>query len=78
MEKNKTIKRIPSKTDARQKKIVLPEKSKEVYNEIKETFKTLNEDLVKNISKDELNSFYKTIRKMRNNIKNNKGGIKTL
>lgn len=74
MEKNKTIKRIPSKTDARQKKIVLPEKSKEIYNEVKETFKTLNEDLVKNISKDELNSFYKTIRKMRNNIKNNKGG----
>ena len=41
---------------------------------MQKTFKTLNEDLVKNISKDELNSFYKTIRKMRNNIKNNKGG----
>ena len=78
MEKNKTIKRIASKSDARQKRIVLPERSKEIYKEVKETFKTLNEDLIKNISKDELERFYKTIEKMRNNIRNNEGGIKTL
>ena len=59
MEKNKTIKRIASKSDARQKRIVLPERSKEIYKEVKETFKTLNEDLIKNISKDELERFYK-------------------
>ena len=78
MEKNKTIRRIPSKTDARQKRIVLPEKSKEMYKEVKETFKTLNENLTKNISKEELERFYKTIEKMRMNIKSNEGGVKTL
>lgn len=56
----------------------MPERSKEIYKEVKETFKTLNEDLIKNISKDELERFYKTIEKMRNNIRNNEGGIKTL
>lgn len=78
MEKNNTIMRVSSKNDARQKRIVLPEKSKEMYKEVKETFKTLNENLTKNISKEELERFYKTIEKMRKNIKSNEGGVKTL
>lgn len=78
MEKNKIIKRIPSENDARQKKIVLTKKSKEIYKEVKETFKKLNEELIKNISEEELQNFIKTMEKMRNNIKCNEGGIRTV
>ena len=78
MEKNKIIKRIPSESDARQKKIVLTKKSKEIYKEVKETFRKLNEELIKNISEEELQNFIKTMEKMRNNIKCNEGGIRTV
>ena len=78
MEKNKIIKRIASESDARQKKIVLTKKSKEIYKEVKETFKKLNEELTKNIPEEELQNFIKTIEKIRKNIKCNEGGIKTV
>lgn len=69
MEKNYTIKRVSSKNDARQKKIVLPEESKEIYKEVKEIFRILNEELIKNISEEELENFLGTIEKMKKNIK---------
>ena len=78
MEKNNTIMRVSSKNDARQKRIVLPEKSKEIYKEVRETFRILNEDLIKNISKEELKTFYNILEKMRNNIKCSEGGVKKL
>ena len=78
MEKNKIIKRIPSESDARQKKIVLTKKSKKIYEEVKETFKKLDEEITKNISEEELSSFLNTIEKIRKNIKCNEGGIKTV
>ena len=78
MEKNEVIKRVASENDARQKKIVLTKKSKKIYEEVKETFKKLDEEITKNISEEELNNFLSTIEKIRKNIKCNEGGIKTV
>ena len=68
MEKNEVIKRVASENDARQKKIVLTKKSKKIYEEVKETFKKLDEEITKNISEEELNNFLSTIEKIRKNI----------
>lgn len=76
MEKNEVIQRLASENDARQKKIVLTKKGKEMYKDVKETFRKLNEEIIKDISEEELKNFTETIRKMRNNIKCIEGGVK--
>lgn len=71
MEKNQIIERVASQNDARQKKIVLTSKSNDVYKEVKEVFKILNAELVKDISEEELKTFLNVINKMKSNIKCN-------
>lgn len=68
MEKNNIIKRITSKNDARSKQIVITQSSIRVHENMKILFNNINEELIKNISAEEIEAFYNTISKLRKNI----------
>jgi len=69
MEKNKLLSRVPSDNDARSKKIILNEKTKEIFSNKREKFIEVENILIRGIGRDELSSFLNTINKMKNNIK---------
>ena len=71
MENNKLIERVPTKKDARLKQIILADISRQRVNEIDKCFKTLNNELEKGLSEKEKEQFLVTLRKMKNNIKDN-------
>lgn len=68
MEKNNIIKRITSKNDARSKQIVITDGSIRVHENMKMVFNNINEELIKNISDEEIETFLNTINKLRKNI----------
>lgn len=68
MENNTLIKRITSKNDARSKQIILTGKSIKFYENMRVVFDNLNKELIKNLSKAEIESFLNTIEKLRKNI----------
>lgn len=74
MEKHNIITRSDSKIDARSKKIELSTTSKEFYKKSKSLFKDINNILNKNISEEELNTFYKVINQMKENLNEEKEG----
>jgi len=68
MEKNKLIERISNKQDQRSKKIIL---NKKISKKITEHFEKVNEIeniIIKNISKEELEIFSNVLNKMKYNI----------
>lgn len=69
MERNEMIERVQSDTDARNKEIKLTKKSLNVFNEMSNMFEILDKEMLKDISKDELDTFYNVIEKMENNIR---------
>ena len=69
MEKNGIIYRIASGEDGRVKNIVLTPNSKQMHNEMKKSFTLLEKELSKDISEEELKTFFKIIEKMRENLK---------
>ena len=71
MENNKLIERVPTKKDARLKQIILTDISRQRVNEMDKCFKTLNNELEKGLSEKEKEQFLVTLRKMKNNIKDN-------
>ena len=71
MENNKLIERVPTKKDARLKQIILADISRQRVNEIDKCFKTLNNELEKGLSEKEKEQFLVTLRKTKNNIKDN-------
>lgn len=68
MEKNNLIIRESVTYDARLKKIILTEKAIEFYNTIKEDILKFEEQLIKDISEEELKIFFKVIEKMKKNL----------
>lgn len=70
MEKNGIIKRITNTEDTRSKKIILCEKTEKIFLDNKEKLKMIEEILVTDIPKEELEVFSKVIKKMKNNIEN--------
>lgn len=66
------IVRIVSKQDARNKEIHLTDKSLKLKKEMNSKVKKLEKNLINNISKEELELFYKVVKKINENIK---GGI---
>lgn len=68
MEKNDLIKRVPVSEDARLKKIVLTEKSLELYEKISKAIDTVENKLSNNITEEELKVFYNVLDKIRNNL----------
>lgn len=69
MEKNNLIERITDSIDTRTKKVILTEKSKEVFAERKEKLEDIEKIVTKNISKEELEVFFRVIETMKKNIK---------
>lgn len=68
MEKNNVIKRITSKNDARSKQIIITDGSIRVHENMKMVFNNINEELTKNMSDEEIETFLNTINKLRKNI----------
>ena len=69
MESNGLITRVVDLKDTRTKKIILDEKTKEVFLKNKEKLDNLEKVVKKGISKEELNTFFEVIEKMKENIK---------
>ena len=68
MEKNGMIKRVGVDYDARLKKIVLTEKAIEIQKTLDEKFAQLESNLSKDISDEELETFFRVLSKITNNI----------
>ena len=68
MEKNNVIIRVCDPNDARGKIVILSDDAKKFFKEKETLFKKIETVLKKDISKEELEIFYKVILKMRDNI----------
>ena len=73
MEKKELIKREVSEFDARSKKIILGEKSQKFFKEKINNLNEIENKVIRNISKEELEVFNKVINKMLGNIKGEVG-----
>ena len=69
METNGLITRVVDEKDTRTKKIILDEKTKEIFLKNKEKFDKLEKYARKGITKEELDTFFAVIEKINNNIK---------
>ena len=69
MEKNKLLSRLPSDIDARSKKIILNEKTKEIFTKKMENLMEVENILIKGINIDELTIFLDIVDRMKNNVK---------
>jgi len=63
------VERKISKDDARKRIIVLTSYAKKKENELRDTFEKINKIITRDISEKELTSFYKTLDKMKENLK---------
>ena len=70
MEKNDLIFRIQDKIDTRKKEIILSDTAKENFQIVKNTLNKAEKTITKDISKEELENFFKVISKMQKNLKN--------
>lgn len=68
MEKNGMIRRVGVDYDARLKKIVLTDKAIEIQKTLDEKFEQLEKRISKNISEQELETFFAVLSKISNNI----------
>ena len=68
MEKRNIIKKVPSKKDGRTNKIILTDTAVRKNEEMAKTFVDLENKLTKNISEEDLKTFYKVMHQMRTNI----------
>ena len=68
MEKNNVIIRVCDPNDARGKIVILSDDAKKFFKEKETLFKKIETVLKKDISKEDLETFYKVILKMRDNI----------
>lgn len=73
MEKNDLIKREAVEHDARLKKLVLTDKAKKLHERVHEEIEELEETLTKGISQSELDSFMKTLDKLKTNLEEREG-----
>ena len=72
MEKNNLIKRKENINDLRLKQIILTSDALNKINDIKKQIKKLDKLLEKDISKEDLEIFYKVTNQIKNNIKEDK------
>ena len=68
MEKNKCIKRVINPEDTRTKKIILNENAKLMFDNGKKRMLNIEKKIKKDISKEELEQFFKTLDKMKKNL----------
>ena len=68
MEKNNLIDRVTSIKDTRTKKIILNKKAKDIFLQHKQKIEEIENIVVKDISKEDLENFSKVIDMMKNNL----------
>ena len=68
MEKNKIIVRLSSQTDGRGKTVKLSDEFKSRKRKLVEEMKKIEETVVEGISEEDMDTFYKVLQKMRENI----------
>ena len=68
MEKNGLLKRLPSNIDSRSNRIVLNEKTKEIFSARKKEISNIEKVICKNISEQELDNFLEILSKMKKNL----------
>lgn len=69
MEKNTLITRITDSNDTRTKKIILSERAKEIFKKNRKKFEEIEKIISKDISEEELDTFFCVINKMKKNLK---------
>ena len=69
MEKNGLIERVIDENDTRTKKIILKKETREIFEKQKKKFEIIEKELTKNISEDEIQTFFNIIDKMEKNLK---------
>lgn len=72
MEKNNLIKRVNTQNDARIKQIILTEYGEKIAKQLVTYKKQFDERVKENITKEELENFFKVTNKIKNNIMNMK------
>ena len=77
MEKNGFIERVIDKNDTRVKKIILNKKTSKIFYERLEKIKTMENNIKKGISQEELETFFRVILKMQHNIQEEEENEKT-
>lgn len=73
MEKSGLIKRVTNENDIRTKKIILNEKTKEIFERKRKTIENTEKKIIKNISEEDLETFLKVLNIMKENIKEEEG-----
>lgn len=68
MEKNGLIDRVTDEDDTRTKRIMLKEKTLKIFEDGKIKFEKIENEMIKNISEEDLKVFLKVIKKMKENI----------
>lgn len=68
MEKNNLIKRITDVKDTRAKKIILDSKAEYIFEQNQKKIERLEEIIIKDISKKDVETFMEVIQKMKDNI----------
>lgn len=69
MENNGTIERISDEFDNRKRIIKYTKKGLVILEDMQKTIRTLNQDLIANLSEAEIQTFINVLTKMQNNIK---------
>ncbi len=69
MEKNGLIKRVICRNDMRKKEIILTDKAVDIFKKGEKIVKEVNGLIVRDISDEDMNTFYKVIDKMKENLK---------
>lgn len=73
MEKSGLIKRVTNENDIRTKKIILNEKTKEIFERKRKTIENTEKKIIKNISEEDLETFLKVLNTMKENIREEEG-----
>lgn len=68
MEKKDLIRRTKKNDDSRVKIVEITDKGNDILSQIRNEIKDFEKNIIKNISKEELDSFMKCIKKMKENI----------
>lgn len=71
MEKNGLIERKKVENDARLKKIVLTKKALDIHNKAVENIEVLEQNMLKDISQDQIDNFLKVLDKIKANLEEN-------
>lgn len=68
LEKNGIIERVKSNIDTRKNKIILNKDVLEFHESLKERISNINTNVIKDVSKEDLDTFFKVSNKMKDNL----------